>query len=146
MLSNNGGNDVTNDQFQAIAQLLQLKAGTVWHEAARLVLVEGRNSADVAKELDLAPPAVNEVVMRVRRGMDVKDPVAAELSPLGIEWEGKQAVANARIEGFVPDAAFEDDFAQLLSGKLTQKEFVQRSHEAARRVPAGAPKDGGEPR
>lgn len=57
--------------------------------------------------------------------------------PFGLQWAARQAVANARIEGFVPDADFERDFRRVLSGEISKEEFLELSLQAAQRI-AGA--------
>ena len=41
-------------------------------------------------------------------------------------WYAEQAIAGARIEGFVPDQAFLDDMEQVIQLKMTHDEAVAR--------------------
>jgi TrfB plasmid transcriptional repressor len=58
---------VTQDQFNALAQLLRVREGTA-RQAAAMVLVDGHAQADVARLTGLSPAGVGNAVMRFRRG------------------------------------------------------------------------------
>lgn len=68
---------MTDNQFNALAQLLRLRPGPA-REAARLVLVGGMTQADAARKLDVSPNIVTNAVARARSGLElVKLAVAA---------------------------------------------------------------------
>lgn len=61
---------MTNLQFQALAELLRLRAGPV-REAARLVLVEGVPVGSAAVQAGVSQPSVSNALARCRRGMEL---------------------------------------------------------------------------
>ena len=61
---------LTNDQFDALAQLLRLRASPS-QRAARLVLVGGMTQAAAARELDVLSQSVYNAVARVRTGLEL---------------------------------------------------------------------------
>lgn len=56
--------------------------------------------------------------------------------PYSRKFAADQAVANARIEGFVPSPAFEEDWAALHAGKITPEEALKRCVERAKQLEA----------
>jgi hypothetical protein len=54
--------------------------------------------------------------------------------PYGPEWPWDQALASAKLEGFVPDDDFEKDWADLKAGRITLDEYKARSLAAAKRA------------
>lgn len=61
---------MTNDQFDALAKLLQLREGKA-QEAARQVLVNGLSQADAGRAVGMPPNAVHNAVARCRRGLEL---------------------------------------------------------------------------
>lgn len=59
---------MTNNQFTALASLLQLRTGPA-SAAARCVLVDGERQIDVAKGMGMSTAAVSNVVGRCTRGL-----------------------------------------------------------------------------
>lgn len=70
---------MTVDQFAALAQLLQLRAGPA-QDCARLVLVDGLRQADAAERTGLSPQGAYNAVKRVRSGLALAQQ-AAGVSP-----------------------------------------------------------------
>jgi DNA-directed RNA polymerase specialized sigma24 family protein len=68
---------MTPDQFQALAQLLRLRAGLA-QDAARMVLVDGVSQADAARATGLTPQAVHNAVKRVQTGHELALVVAKQ--------------------------------------------------------------------
>lgn len=62
--------EVSASQFDALAQLLKLRAGAA-QEAARLVLVDGHRPSDAAVLMGLSLAGVSNAVSRVRRGLEL---------------------------------------------------------------------------
>lgn len=58
--------------------------------------------------------------------MSTADQVSEPGYPFGRQWAAEQAVASARIEGFVPSAEFTADFAEVAAGRMTGDEFRAR--------------------
>lgn len=152
--------EVTNDQFDAIAKLLRLTKKS--RDAALLVLVGGVTKADTARKLKITPGGVSNAITRVNRGMDLARKATGfanggqnvsiattkgailinvqsqddDFDPIMEKIEGEQAVASALIEGFVPDAAFDQDFADFVARKITREEYTARSRVAAHQLAA----------
>lgn len=59
---------MTETQFDALAQLLQLRNGRA-RDAARMVLVDGKRQADAARATGLSRSAVGNAIARGRRGL-----------------------------------------------------------------------------
>lgn len=59
---------MTTEQFAALAQLMQMRAGPA-QEAARMVLVDGITQADAGRRTGLSPQGVNNAVTRARKAM-----------------------------------------------------------------------------
>lgn len=59
---------MTCEQFNALAQLLRLRAGPA-REAARLVLVDGHRPAEAARLAGCTPQAASNTLSRCRRGL-----------------------------------------------------------------------------
>lgn len=57
---------MTTDQFTALAQLTQMRAGPA-QEAARLVLVDGITQAEAGRRAGLSPQGVYNAVTRARK-------------------------------------------------------------------------------
>ena len=66
---------ITDEQFDALAELLRLQNG-VRREAARLVLVEGLRPADAARQAGTTPQTVNSALVSCRRGIALAQIVA----------------------------------------------------------------------
>ena len=62
--------EMTHDQFDALAKLLQLREGAA-KRAARLVLVDGLSQADAGRAVGMPPNAVHNAVARCRRGLEL---------------------------------------------------------------------------
>jgi hypothetical protein len=58
--------------------------------------------------------------------MSTADQVSEPGYPYGRKFAYEQAVANARIEGFEPNAAFTADFAEVAAGRMSDDEFLAR--------------------
>ncbi|WP_156516875.1 hypothetical protein [Delftia sp. GW456-R20] len=58
----------------------------------------------------------------------------------GTEFAYEQALANARIEGFVPDAKFTADYLEMKNGNITADEFRARVYSNAKAVEEEATK------
>lgn len=56
---------LTNEQFDALANLVRMRKQTRIKEATRLIIVEGRRTPDVAAEFDLFPQSVSNSVTRI---------------------------------------------------------------------------------
>lgn len=67
---------MTNDQFDALAKLIQLKSDTKSSQAARSVLCDNAKASDVATELEISRQAVSNAVARCRRGIELSKIVA----------------------------------------------------------------------
>lgn len=61
---------MTPDQFQALAELLRLRAGPA-QECARLVLVDGAQIKDAAERLGMGYRAAAAAVQRAREGLEL---------------------------------------------------------------------------
>lgn len=59
---------MTNDQFDALAQLMRLRTGTQ-QDAARLVLVGGMRQVDAARQLGISTAALGATMRACRRGV-----------------------------------------------------------------------------
>lgn len=59
---------MTNDQFNALAQLMRLRTGTQ-QDAARLVLVGGMRQVDAARQLGISTAALGATMRACRRGV-----------------------------------------------------------------------------
>jgi predicted DNA-binding protein (UPF0251 family) len=59
---------VTAEQFAALAQLTQMRAGPA-QDAARLVLVDGITQAEAGRRTGLSPQGVYNAVARARKAM-----------------------------------------------------------------------------
>jgi len=59
---------VTSAQFDALAQLLRLRAGPQ-QAAARLVLVDGLAPADAARQAGVSPSALGNTLRACSRGL-----------------------------------------------------------------------------
>lgn len=59
---------MTNDQFDALAQLMRLRTGTQ-QDAARLVLVGGMRQVDAARQLGISTAALGATMRSCRRGV-----------------------------------------------------------------------------
>lgn len=68
---------MTDDQFAALAQLLQLRVGKA-QTAAHMVLVGGHRPSEVALLLEMQPASVSNATSRMRRGLALARAVAAE--------------------------------------------------------------------
>ena len=66
---------ITDEQFNALAELLRLQNG-VRREAARLVLVDGLRPADAARQAGTTPQTVNSALVSCRRGIALAQIVA----------------------------------------------------------------------
>jgi hypothetical protein len=53
-------------------------------------------------------------------------------SVFGAQWAAEQALASARISGFVPDSRFLSDWAAVTTGAISGEEFRARALAAAR--------------
>lgn len=62
---------MTTAQFDALAQLMRLRAGSTRRELARLVLVEGLSNAEAAARLGATPQQVYQAVRAARAGVDL---------------------------------------------------------------------------
>ena len=71
---------ITDEQFDALAELLRLQNG-VRREAARLVLVEGLRPADAARQAGTTPQTVNSALISCRRGISLAQIVAGTSTP-----------------------------------------------------------------
>lgn len=60
---------MTPDQFDALAQLLRLRADSTRRELARLVLVDGLSNAEAAARLGARPQDVYQALRSARAGM-----------------------------------------------------------------------------
>jgi len=60
---------MTGEQFDALAQLLRLRAGPA-SAAARLVLVEGLRPAQAAARTGCSPQSVSNTLAACRRGIE----------------------------------------------------------------------------
>lgn len=60
---------ITDEQFDAIAQLIRMQRDQPSAQAARLVLVEGMTGAEAARRLGVTPQTVSGAVVRVQRAM-----------------------------------------------------------------------------
>lgn len=61
---------MTSTQFDALAQLLRLRAGPQ-QAAARLVLVDGKAQADAARLAGVSPSALGNTLRACARGVDL---------------------------------------------------------------------------
>lgn len=61
---------MNDDQFSALADLLQLRDGPS-KRAARQVLVEAMSPADAARQEGISPQSVSNAVTRCRRGLSL---------------------------------------------------------------------------
>lgn len=61
---------MTPVQFDALAELLRMQ-DSASHTAARLVLVDGLKPAEAARQAGTSPQAVNGVLRRCQRGMEL---------------------------------------------------------------------------
>jgi len=68
---------LTDDQFQALAELLRLRGGAS-QEAARLVFVEGLSTTEAGKRVGCSPQAVSNVLASCRRGIELAQRVCGE--------------------------------------------------------------------
>ncbi|AQZ95449.1 TrfB-related DNA-binding protein [Halopseudomonas phragmitis] len=68
---------MTEKQFEALAKLIRLRGG-VSQEAARLVLVEGRQQVEVAAVLNTTPQAVANVIRRCKTAIELAKTVSDE--------------------------------------------------------------------
>ena len=59
---------MTNDQFDALAQLMRLRTGAQ-QDAARLVLVDGMRQVDAARQLGISTAALGATMRACRRGV-----------------------------------------------------------------------------
>lgn len=59
---------MTDDQFDALAQLMRLRTGTQ-QDAARLVLVGGMRQVDAARQLGISTAALGATMRSCRRGV-----------------------------------------------------------------------------
>ena len=59
---------MTNDQFDALAQLVRLRTGAQ-QDAARLVLVGGMRQVDAARQLGISTAALGATMRACRRGV-----------------------------------------------------------------------------
>ena len=59
---------MTNDQFDALAQLMRLRTGSQ-QGAARLVLVDGMRQVDAARQLGISTAALGATMRSCRRGV-----------------------------------------------------------------------------
>ena len=59
---------MTPESFEALATLIRLRPGPQ-REGARLVFVEGRPSAEVARELAISPSALGNTLRACRGGL-----------------------------------------------------------------------------
>ena len=66
---------ITDEQFDALAELLRLQNG-VRREAARLVLVAGLRPAEAARQAGTTPQTVNSALVSCRRGIALAQIVA----------------------------------------------------------------------
>lgn len=66
---------MTQDQFDALAELLRLRGGAA-KEAARMVLIDGLSPADAARATGISPQSVTNAVTRCRKGLALSKIVA----------------------------------------------------------------------
>jgi transposase len=67
---------MTNEQFNALAQLLRIRQG-LSRTAANLVLVDGMTQAAAARQTGLGPAGVGNVVSRMRKGLELAKTAAS---------------------------------------------------------------------
>jgi len=66
---------LTDDQFDALAELLRLRGGAS-QEAARLALVDGLSTTEAARQVGLSSQAVSKVLASCRRGLELAQRIA----------------------------------------------------------------------
>ena len=72
---------MTNDQFNALAQLLRLRGGTA-QEVARLVLVDGLSVSDASARTGLELRAAYYAVERAKHGLELaRNAIGCSSSP-----------------------------------------------------------------
>lgn len=61
--------NLTDQQFDALARLIRMQRDQPSAQAARLVLVEGMTGAEAARRLGVTPQTVSGAVVRVQRAL-----------------------------------------------------------------------------
>ncbi len=83
---------MTNDQFDAIAQLMRLRTGAQ-QDAARLVLVGGMRQVDAARQLGISTAALGATMRACRRGVALAGIVCGAPPDPGVDpmryWRGR---------------------------------------------------------
>lgn len=73
---------MTAEQFDALAELLRLRAGPA-QAAVRLVLVQGLRVPDAARSAGLEYTAAHKAVKRVQRGLELAKAAVAQKNSTG---------------------------------------------------------------